>query len=190
MSHRMQLNLASEPFRRDRPMLVASAVVALLMVAVLGMLITLIVADREQSRDTRAEIERTTKRLAALTSEQNKLESILRQPNNAEVLERSVLLNMLLRRKGISWTLIFSDLERIMPHNVRLINVRPQVTSRNTVLLQMVVGAQSTGPVREMLVNMEKSPLFGPASMQNWVPPSQNDPLYRYRVSVNYARKL
>ena len=64
-------------------------------------------------------------------------------PQNAVVLERSVLLNQLIERKSISWTRIFSDLEQVMPYNVALISVRlPQINSRNEVLLDMVVGAK------------------------------------------------
>jgi len=35
-------------------------------------------------------------------------------------------LNGLITRKSISWSRIFSDLERVIPHNVRLLAVRPQ----------------------------------------------------------------
>jgi len=54
----------------------------------------------------------------------------------------------------------------------------------------MVVGAASSEPVLELLMSLEKSPQFGPTSLHNWLPPSQNEPLYRYRVSVSYAQKL
>jgi type IV pilus assembly protein PilN len=96
----------------------------------------------------------------------------------------------LLQRKGISWTKIFSDLEDVIPYNVRLVSVRPEVNGQNEISLQMVVGAASSEPVLELLMSLEKSPQFGPTSLHNWLPPSQNEPLYRYRVSVSYAQKL
>ena len=85
----------------------------------------------------------------------------------------------------------FADLEEVMPGNVRLIQVRlPQINSQNEVLLDMVVGAQSPAPVIDFLKKLQESPRFGPATVHNSVPPTDNDPLYRYRVSVNYAQKL
>ena len=48
----------------------------------------------------------------------------LRRPQNADVLEQSVFLNALLKRKGISWTKIFADLEKVVPYNVRIIQIR------------------------------------------------------------------
>ena len=59
--------------------------------------------------------------------EQAELDAVLRKPENAEVLERSVFLNTLLLRKGISWTRILADLEKTMPHNVRIIQIHPSV---------------------------------------------------------------
>jgi type IV pilus assembly protein PilN len=101
-----------------------------------------------------------------------------------------LFINSLLYRKGISWTKIFSDLEGVIPHNVRLIAIRPQVNAQNEVLLDMTVGAQSQLPVIDMLKRLEGSPLFGSTQVHNWLPPSQTEPLYRYRVTVSYGRTL
>jgi len=54
----------------------------------------------------------------------------------------------------------------------------------------MVVGAQSPDPVIELLKRLERSPTFGATSLLSSSPPTQNEPLYRYRVSVSYAQKL
>lgn len=172
-------------------MLVASALCAAVLTGLLGVLVYLIIADRSRLGDTRAQVVRLNQELAAMSAEQSKLDLTLRQPANASVLERSLLLNTLVERKSVSWTRIFADLEGVMPANVRLIQVRlPQINSRNEVLLDMVVGAQGPEPVITFLKQLQASPLFGPATVHNSVPPSDNEPLYRYRVSVNYAQKL
>lgn len=188
---RIHINLASEPFRRDRPILAGSIAAGVVLAALLAMLISLILAERRQVADTRRAIDSYEAQLKAIGAEQSRLEGVLRRPENAEVLERSLFLNTLLVRKGISWTKIFSDLEGVLPHNVRLIAIRlPQINSQNEVLLDMTVGTQSTEPFIQMMIRLEESPLFGPASLHNWMPPTQSDPLYKYRVSVNYAQRL
>lgn len=184
---RIQINLASEPFRRDRPVLVGSAVVAALLVAMLATLITLTLNERQEVAETRASIERYQKQLAALNAEEAKVEATLRLPENEAVLERSLFLNTLLARKGISWTKIFADLESVMPHNVRLIQIR---LSPQNETLDMVVGAQASEPVLDLLMRFERSPLFGPAEVHSWLPPSQTEPLFRYRVSVKYVQQI
>lgn len=188
---RIPLNLASEPFRRDRPVVVASIGGCVLLTLLLLFLISTIVSERSQAKATRESIAGLTRQLQLLTGEQSKFDGTLRIPENAEVLERSVMLNALIERKSISWTRIFADLEKVLPYNVRLINIRlPQVNSANQVTLDMIVGAQNPEPLQDLLKKLQASPLFGPASVSSYLPPTQNEPLYRYRVSVNYVQKL
>src|SRR5205085_4328549 len=122
---------ASQPFRRGRAMLAASTAVTALLIFTLGVLISLALADRSQMADVRADIARLNARNRAVNSEQARLDVVLRKPENAEVLERSVFLNELLVRKGISWTRIFADLEKVLPHNVRIVQIHPSVDAQN-----------------------------------------------------------
>jgi Tfp pilus assembly protein PilN len=188
---KIPINMASEPFRRDRPVVLASVAGSSALALLLIFLLVSIVSGRGRAQVTRETIAQLTQQLVVVNREQAKLEATLRRPENAEVLERSVMLNALIERKSISWTRTFADLEKVLPHNVRLMNIRlPQVNSANQVTLDMVVGAQSTEPLQDFLKKLEASPLFGPASVSTYLPPSQNEPLYRYRVNVNYAQKL
>src|SRR5437016_1564950 len=55
---KIPINLASQPFRRDRAMVAASLAVSALLVFTLGVLISLALSDRSQSKDVRSEISR------------------------------------------------------------------------------------------------------------------------------------
>jgi type IV pilus assembly protein PilN len=188
---RIPINLASEPFRRDRPMLIASGACAVALLALLGVLIFLIMGERASARDSRIAVAKLNNQLRNINAEQAKLDQTLRQPANATVLERSLLLNTLVQRKAISWTKIFADLESVKPDNIRLLQIRlPQITSHGEVVLDMTVGSQEPLPVVDFLKRLQESPLFGPVTMHTSVPPTQNQPLYQYRLSVNYAQKL
>ena len=188
---RIHVNLASEPFRRDRPMLVATAACSLVLIALLGVLFLLIVSERSRQTETRTAVANLNSDLRAITAEQTKLDATLHLPMNAEVLERSLLLNSLIQRKSISWTKLYADIEGVKPDNVRLIQVSlPQINTRNEVTLNMEVASQSQGPVIEFLKRLENSPLFGPTNLSRSSPPTQNEPLWRFRVTVSYAQKL
>lgn len=191
MAIRVPINLASEPFRRDRPLFILSIAACLILVATLGLEVNTILRERRQASSTRAGIARANALLRTLGIEQSKLDGTLRRPENAEVLERSVFLNELIERKSISWTRIFADLEKVLPYNLRLISVRlPEVNSQNHVFLDVVVSAKDVAPVLDFLRKLEASPQFGPTSFVNSLPPSQTDPFYRYHVTVSYAQKL
>ena len=186
---RIVINLASEPFRKDRPLMVMGT---LLSVFLTGTLITLIVMgfnNRKVTQLDELELEKQQARLQKLVNDQSRVEGMLRRPENSTVLERNVFLNQLLLRKAISWTKLFADLEAVMPGTVRLVSVRPQVYGQNDVFLDMVVASQSSEPVIQLMNKMEASPIFG-VTVMNSLPPSQTDPLYRYRMTVTYAQKL
>ena len=191
MAIHVPINLASEPFRRDRPAVMALGGVGLLAAILLVIQIASIASERHQAADIRLTLHDLNVRLRTLNAEQGKLNATLRRTENAEVLDRSQFLNTLIDRKAISWTRIFSDLDKVMPYNVRLVSVRlPEVDSQNTVLLDMFVGAKEVQPVLDFLKRLEASPQFGPTSVLNSAPPSQTDPYFRYHVSVRYAQKL
>ncbi len=189
MQARIPINLASEPFRRDRAMLVASAVLAVALAIGLVGQIYLILQESNRAEETRAAVEKTDQTVRKLTTEQAKVDLVLRQAQNSEVLDRNIFLNTLISRKSVSWTQLFADLEKVMPGSVRLVSVRPQITPSNQVVLDMTVGAMTGEPVVDMLMRLEGSSLFGATTITTLLPPSQNETLYRYRLSVNYAPK-
>jgi Tfp pilus assembly protein PilN len=187
---KIPINLASQPFRRDRAMLVASVAVSVLLAISLSTLIALAMADNSQLADVRKEVAQLRSQISAATKQQSEFDAIIRKPENAEVLERSVFLNTLLYRKGISWTRILADLEKTMPPNVKMLNIQPYVTGKNQITLNLQVGAEGPEAVIAFYKALEQSPLFGGLSQPIYTPPSQAEPLYRYRITVNYAQKL
>ena len=185
------INLASQPFRKDRPILAAGYATAGILFMLLVFLVTLILTQRHELKGDRREIADLEARLLQINKEQAQIDVQLRRPDNEVVFERNVLLNTLIDRKSLSWTRIFADLEKVLPGNVRIISVRlPQINSQNQVLLDMVVGSAEQAPIRDLLKRLETSPVFGATTVHSFSPPSQNEPLYRYRVSVNYTQKL
>jgi type IV pilus assembly protein PilN len=144
----------------------------------------------------RQRIARQETMLAALRRQQNQYSLVLSKPENAGAFANSVFLNQIIARRGVSWTRVFQDLSTVLPPNVRLLAVRlPQVDSEdadaaNRVQLDMMVGATQPEAVIGLFKNLQKSALFGAASLVSQTPPAQNDPFFKYRVTVPYDQKL
>ncbi len=187
---RVPINLASQPFRHNRALLIGSGILAAVMIVTLAMLINIARVDKKNKLDSMKQLAIARDQLAMVQKDQAGIERELNKPQNKEVLEYSVLLNQILLRKGISWTRIFSDLEKIVPYNVRVLQIRPQVDKENRIFLQMIVGADSAQQLNHFLEQLETSDVFSAASVPSKVPPSQTDPEFRYQVSVIYAQKL
>lgn len=184
------VNLSAEKFKRDRVLMIALGLAAAVLVATLAVQTRVILREREAARNDREALVRLDSQLQTLDGDYNRLAAQLRRPASTIVIDRSAFLNVLLQRKGISWTRLFSDLEAVFPAAVRLVIVRPYLTADNQVQLDLVVGSAAPEPVIQLIQKLESSPVFGATSVLNSQPPSQNEPLYRYRVSVSYAQKL
>jgi Tfp pilus assembly protein PilN len=187
---KLELNLASDPFRRDRAMFAGAIALSILLLGLLLTLISLAYLERGRAEAARNTIAKLEQQQAQQQAELNRIEALMRQTENAEVLERSVFLNALIKRKGISWTRIFSDLAQVMPADVRLVGVRPQLSGEEQVVLTMTVAAASSGPVVNLLTKLEQSPLFGATAVANWRPPGQTETNFTYVITTNYQQKL
>ncbi len=187
---KIPINLASQPFRRDRAMLVASVAVCVLLAATLAGLLSMARADRVRMADVRADIAQLNRRVATVQGDQAKVNATLRKPQNAEVLETSIFVNTLLVRKGISWTRIFADLEKTIPYNVKVVQIHPLLDSQNHIMLDMTVASDQQTALFDLLKALAGSPLFGDATPQLIEPPKQSEPMYRFHVRTPYAQKL
>jgi hypothetical protein len=190
------INLASTPFRRERAQNAGLALICFVLTCSLLVLISLILHARAQAADLRRNIDADTAKLRLAQNDEATYASFLGKPDNADVFAKSVFLNELIARRGVSWIQVFKDLGTVMPSNVRLIGIHlPQVAVEegngvNHVQLDMIVGTERPDAVIDLLKKLQQSTLFGAAQVMNQQPPSQNDPFYKYRVTVAYAQKL
>lgn len=190
------INLASDPFRRERADNLTFAGICGLLLCLLGVLFGLILHERAQASDLRRQIAHEEEQLTHLQREQSQYSAVLTKPENAGTFAYSVFMNQIIARRAVSWTRLFQDLGTVMPSNVRLLAIRlPQVdsddpNSPSRVELDMVVGTTQPESVIGLFKNLGKSALFGAALIVTQNPPDQNDPLYKYRITVPYDQKL
>src|SRR5260370_34641081 len=74
MSIRIPVNLATEPFRRDRPIIVCAVALSAVLVGVLALQGYTIWSERNQAADTRLFLDGLKSELGTITSKQQKLE--------------------------------------------------------------------------------------------------------------------
>ena len=187
---RIPINLASEPFRRDRAMVLASFAVAALLVLSLATLTYLALQDRAQLKVLRGNIAQVSTRIRAGTAEQTRLEAILHKPENASVLERTLFINNLILHKSISWSQLLADLEETIPPSAKILTLHPTINNMNQVQLDMSVGSMRADDLVAVLKALENSPKFGEVLDHAQQSPTQAEPLNRMRITVNYAHKL
>lgn len=187
---RVDLNLATKPFGRDRLFwTLSSLALGILLLAGAGLAWTYysnrIVAP--ETAQSRAEMQLE---LSKLGGEQASLTAELREASTVDVYDRAFFLNQLLTRKGVSWKRTFDDVEEVLPPRVMMMQIRPEVTVENKVQLDMQVGAETWNDFIEFVTALESSKVFGPPNVRGYNPPNENEPYYRFQLTVSYAQRL
>lgn len=157
---RIGINLASQRYENARRFfLFWGAGLALAALLTAG-LVHVAMSSWKTSRDNAQTLAGEQRILARYQAQEDADMAILNQPQNRDVHARSLLINTLIRQKEFSWTLIFADLERIMPARIHVVSISPQVNRENQIEVHMIVAGDSREKAVELVQNMEKSRAF------------------------------
>jgi type IV pilus assembly protein PilN len=157
---RININLATNPYEAARQysrklgMLLAG--LAVLTVGLLGY----IVYQRSQTRDVDEKIAAAQREISGLDAEKAAALAVLNQPQNRDVADQSQFLNNLFLRKSLSWTRVFTEMEKMMPPNIHVVSMKPEFNRDNLLVLHVVVATSSREKAVELVKRMEKSPHF------------------------------
>jgi len=157
---RVTLNLATRPFADLGPAIkrlrIAMGVLAL--VAIL--LAVGLHAIHQKAETARARDHSLDGQIAGVTQERQGYENMMRQPDNAKLLQQAALLNKLIDDKSFSWTLAMEDLETVLPGGVQVNSLEPQRSKdgRTTTLHLRVVGPRDRSV--DLVRNLEHSRRF------------------------------
>jgi len=157
---RININLASNPYEAaqefTRRMGVLVAALAVLTVGLLGY----ILYQRSNTRDIDQKIAAAKQEIASLDAEKAQAQALLNQPQNRDVADQSQFLNQLFVRKALSWTRVFTEMEKLMPPNIHVVSMKPEFNRDNQLVLHVVVVTPVREKAVELVKRMEKSPHF------------------------------
>jgi len=96
----------------------------------------------------------------SLTNTLNDLGTRLDRPITKDKLAEIDFLNNLIIRKHFSWTTVFANLEGVIPDNVHLSTVAPEIL-KDKVTLHMEIVCRSISDESEFIRRLQASPAFG-----------------------------
>ncbi len=197
----LSFNLATHPFENRRRFYVLALGSGVLLVAATGLLLGLSVRNYSRGRVLSREMTGLRAEMSQLEGQQKALEEKLHRPEVMDLMDRSQFFNSLIRRKAISWTRIFMDLETLMPERVQVVSVHPVVreaTKANPegnprsveMNLQMIVSSENMTGLLELLRRVERSDKFHQPVLRLETPPGGGiEKLYQLQMDVLYAQK-
>jgi type IV pilus assembly protein PilN len=162
---RLAINLATQPYEvaraYSRRMTMIIAGLGLIAVLLVGYIIYL----RANTRSINRQIASVQQQIDGLDREETQARSILNKPANRVIADQSDFLNELFARKSLSWTRIFSEMEKLVPPELHVVSMKPEYTKTNDLVLHVVVATDSRARAVELVRHMEKSSHFRQAQI-------------------------
>ncbi|MGB8887065.1 MAG: PilN domain-containing protein [Candidatus Korobacteraceae bacterium] len=157
---RLNINLASQPYEvaRQYRQRMTAVIAALSLAAVV--LLGYIIYQRVHSRTILRKLAEVQQQIDGLDREESQARAILNKPANRVVADQSNFLNELFARKALSWTRIFTEMERIVPPELHVVSMKPEYTKTNDLMLHMMVATDSRERAVELVRHLEKSNHF------------------------------
>ena len=162
---RLDINLATRPYEDAREFWVRWGLgVGLLGVLTLVLLGVAMRGWTDAGRD-RHEIARLQEQIAERDKERADDQAVLDMAVNRSTRDQSQFLNGLIQRKSFSWTRVFEELERVMPPNLHVVSLRPELNDQNQMQLEMKVACDTRAAAVELVHRMEGSKHFQGAQL-------------------------
>lgn len=157
---RLNINLATQPYEAARHyrqrMTILIAALGIAAIA-LG---SYIVSQRLSTRSINRQLTDVQRQIEQLNQEESQARAILDKPANRVIADQSEFLNELFARKSLSWTRIFTEMEKIVPSNLHVVSMKPEYTKTNDLVLHILVATDSRDRAVELVRHMEKSNHF------------------------------
>jgi len=153
------LNLSTRPFPAYR---VTNLALILFFIVISGVTLWQAYSFRHYSALAKniREAERTARQeKGSLTNTMNELGTRMDRPVTTAKLAEIDFLNNLIVRKHFSWTQVFANLEGVIPDNVHLSTVSPEIL-KDKVTLHMEIVCRSFSDESEFIRRLQASPVF------------------------------
>jgi Tfp pilus assembly protein PilN len=154
------LNLSTQPFPAYRLINIALVCVLIVLAALSVIQARGFTRFSNLAGSIRAEEQESRVEAQVLQKQMSDLESRLDRPESTAKLNEINFLNHLILRKKLSWTKLIRILEEMMPENVHLTNLAPEVGDNGAVTLRMGVRARSIADATQFVERLETSKLF------------------------------
>ena len=186
---RIALNLATRPFADVGPALkrlrIGMAVLALLSIL---FAVGLHVFDR-QAEAARTREHSLDGQIARIQAERAGDEAMMRQPDNAQLLDQTQSLNQLFDEKAFSWTLAMEAMETVLPPGVQVTAIEPARAKDGHITVHLRVSGPHDKAV-DLVRNLEHSRRFLQPRIVNESAETANNTQLRQQEPVSASNRF
>jgi type IV pilus assembly protein PilN len=156
---RVRLNLATKPLETHRKFIAGSTLVGLVAAIVFLSLGWHVYLARKANAEMRAKSANILQQVAELERQRAALERFFALDENARLHDRAAFINSLIDARSFNWTLMFMDLEKVLPLGVRVISIEPK-QEKGRIEVKFIIGATSDDAKLKFIKALEDSKTF------------------------------
>lgn len=181
-------NLASKPFLNTRPVWVVAATIWIAALGLTAYSLADFLSVRGQEKDAGARLQTLTEKAAELSRQAAQLNRELSQVNWKKLkLEVDSVAHAASQRQ-LRWGKLLSDLEAVLPWDVRLLTINPAVDATGTIAVTLEGVATSREAWLKFLSRLIEDPRFSnPIPRQEQAPGTGNSAGYAFSLTVTYT---
>jgi hypothetical protein len=162
---RLDINLATRAYEDAREFWIRWGLGVGLLGVLTVVLLGLTVRGWTNAGRDRHNIAQLQDQIAERDHERATAQAFLDMSVNRSTRDQSQFLNGLIQRKAFSWTRVFEDLERVMPVNLHVVSLRPELNEQSQMQLDMKVAGDTRAAAVELVHRMEGSRHFQGAQL-------------------------
>ena len=164
---RLEINLATNRYESLREFLIRWGTALTVVATITVILGVLCWSSYSKNVAARTRITSLQQKIAALDKERADAEEILNRPENHDVREEGRFWNEEIQQRGLSWTRLLGDLEKIMPARTSVLSVEPKLSRDKGLQLKLVIGGERHENAVDLLSQMERSERFRSPQLQS-----------------------
>lgn len=156
---RVRLNLATKPLVSHRKFVAGSALLGVVAFVVFLGLSWHVYLARKANEEMRAKTARIQQEVSELGQERASLELFFHLDENAKLHDRAAYINGLIDARSFNWTMMFMDLEQVLPGGVRVVSIEPK-QEKGHVEVKFTIGATTNEAKLKFIKALEDSKTF------------------------------
>jgi type IV pilus assembly protein PilN len=156
---KININLASQPYEDAKRFYLQWLPLLVGLLALTALVSAKSWQNFRDSRTVAGQISDEQAKIEALDKEKQEARTTLEEPQNSGTHDQAKFLNELFAKKAFSWTTVLSDLEKLMPAQIQVTSIKPDLKNGQ---LYVVLGVSTTerDSANELVRRMETSEHF------------------------------
>jgi Tfp pilus assembly protein PilN len=162
-----ELNLSGYPFPRYRTTNIVFSLIFVLTLAFCVWQLASFFGYAERVRNLRAVEQDLRTEWQALGSQLDGINERLRRPEALDEMEEIRFLNTLIERQLFSWSVFLVEIERLIPRDVYLAALQPEISETGDVLVRMDARGRTISALSQFIRDLEDADTFRNVTVLN-----------------------